>query len=747
MESGSREWSSRNQVGVDANENEYVGYVGPSAESLRKGLRDLKEQIPTLENKIAALTNETATKDTRIAALANETADMETRIEALANETAAMDTEIAALAGKTAAMERQRDLALKARELERAMRILEKEKVKVMEEKDKIREEKVKVMEEKDKIREEMDKIKEQMLTLQIEMGKFPTEFQKCKDLAHFFSQLDKFGIEQVPVDHPIQDTARSQSPLIYSKRQRQPKEGSETSSANSRSWTLSNFYIQRCDGTESAFDARVWEITRKTMFDLIVKKLCNGDDEAAEDLVNECAKAVERLRAFFAWLRDRIKHLFEIHCYPITKFLLNHIIGKLRSLNAEELPEIEASEVRSYPLSGTVLHEKNGEVLLTGSSDFVVARRESDKEHPTRSWLFHVEVKSPARDPSNSKHQLMGQSEVIAQMKAVLMTEASITEATMVETQIMEAPMTAAPMTEASMTEATMVETQIMEAPMTEAPMTEASMTEATMVETQIMEAPITAAPMTEASMTEATMVETQIMEAPMTEAPIMKASITEATIMEAPITEAPIAEVTMVEAEIKEAGIKEAGIKKAYTPVFGYYTNFWKIVLSLRLPGESGDVYDRVFYNTESKYTDPEEYAVRLLFPFCEFTPGELVELTKDSLKKDSEVMNSKEEITEKLSLEGKSDFQHGDDGTPEDSKELKKTKFDNPSSHANLNYMTFNDFSDEENEIRWEQLRKFNEGEAYRDGCRYLCQEHLDTLPRKFVGFDGELLNHLK
>ena len=74
-------------------------------------------------------------------------------------------------------------------------------------------------------------------------------------------------------------------------------------------------------------------------------------------------------------------------------------------------------------------------------------------------------------------------------------------------------------------------------------------------------------------------------------------------------------------------------------------------------------------------------------------------------------------------------------------------KKTKFDNPSSHANLNYMTFNDFSDVENEIRWEQLRKFNEGEAYRDVSRYLCQEYLDTLPRKFIGFDGKLLNHLK
>ena len=51
--------------------------------------------------------------------------------------------------------------------------------------------------------------------------------------------------------------------------------------------------------------------------------------------------------------------------------------------------------------------------------------------------------------------------------------------------------------------------------------------------------------------------------------------------------------------------------------------------------------------------------------------------MELTKDSLEKDSELINAKEKFTENLSFEDKSDFQHGDTGTSGYAKEFKKNE----------------------------------------------------------------------
>ena len=56
MESDSRESSTRNQLGVDANADEgYVGYAGPSERTLLQQLGDLELRRPALELQIAEI--------------------------------------------------------------------------------------------------------------------------------------------------------------------------------------------------------------------------------------------------------------------------------------------------------------------------------------------------------------------------------------------------------------------------------------------------------------------------------------------------------------------------------------------------------------------------------------------------------------------------------------------------------------------------------------------------------------------
>ena len=562
MESDSRESSTRNQLGVDANADEgYVGYAGPSERTLLQQLGDLELRRPALEQQIAEIEGETSTLEILAADLAKEITAIEERLAGISGETAATERQKADLAMEMYhVMEQMRDQ-------ERAMRDLERAKIYIM----------------------------EQMRDLERAKAAFPSEFHQCKDLLHFLRILDRFGIEQVPDDHLIWVKANGSSPDVELKRRRQ-EEDSKSKSANSTKWELSKFNIHRCAGTASMFDVREWNISGDRMLALVKQKLFGGDDAAADLLLKECAKAINQLRAFFAWLLDRDRKVAEAHCYPVLRFLLEYIIRSLPSQKSREHPEIEVCPGGRKRLTGSVLRQDSVEVTLIGNADFVVARSEPDPTNESRSWLFHVEVKSPTSDSGNAKHQLVGQSEVIAQMK-------------------------------------------------------------------------------------------------------------------------------------------------DDRTPVFGFYTNMWQIAVSLRLPGEPGDDFDRVFYNTKS-VIDPGQYSIRLLFLFCEFSNGELFDLTRDSLATDSELLDSKQD---EHSFEGKYDPSHGgnDSRKPPTTTPTQRPKDDNPPNQMKRSYMSLNDDSDEENEILWEQLRKINEREAHRRGHLYLCQENLDTLPHKSVGLRGELV----
>ena len=152
-------------------------------------------------------------------------------------------------------------------------------------------------------------------------------------------------------------------------------------------------------------------------MRDHIREKLCIGDNDKAGRLVHKCQKAVETLRRMFAWLGTRISIGELTHFQPAFILLLQYIIRKLRRYSSagQNLEVCSANEVR---LNGTLNKLSGTSKILKGRTDIAVIR--GSEAESIKSWLFHVELKSPV-DPDAikyAKHQLLGQSEVIAQMK-----------------------------------------------------------------------------------------------------------------------------------------------------------------------------------------------------------------------------------------------------------------------------------------------------------------------------------------
>ena len=679
-------------------------YDGPSEKAIRQKLADLEGDKAALEIKIADLEGDKASLVAKSADLEKYKAALGEQRDDLEGQISALNTQIDEISGQ------RQNAGLETQLLELANQIIvvDGQIIDMGKQIFKISEQINALGKQEKEISNQMNTLYMQRTALEVEKGVFVSTIMVRKTLEDLFQGLGLFDTDNLPGDLAVSDLAQKPSPVIKPKPANWKSGGSKQSSVNSGPMTLSEFHIQRCDGTDSAFDVRVWKISKETIFDLIVKKLCNGDRDATKNLVNECAKAVEKLRDMFKWFEVNNRKIDELdHCQPAFKLLLNYIIQKLQSLNAGKLPEMEASFCR-LRLGGRVQRlNREGIVYpakLSGIPDLVVARRESHPTNPTLSWLFHVEVKSPTAVPSNGKHQLMGQSELIAQTKADRVEEAEIKEIEMEEVERMEFEIKDAEMNETEMKEVEMKEAKSKGVEMEEVEKREVVKTEIQNEETEIKE---------------------------------VKVNLGE-------IEEPVIKVVDIKEADICEGLIKEAAITEAHTPVWGCLTNFWKIVLSLRLPGDSGDEYDRKFFNTES-VVPSEEYAVRLLFPFCEFIPGELKELTKDSLAKDPELMDSEE----RRSCAGENDSKAADDNTQAKltPNSRKRPKTGNTSSHTNLNSMSLNDISDEVSENRWEQLRKISEWEARRDGCCYLCQENLESLPRKFVGLHGELLNHLE
>ena len=606
MESDSRESSTRSQRGVDANNTneKYVGYVGPSERILLQQLEDLELRRLALEEQMATLETHMANLQERLPEVAGEIAAKERQKADLAMDMYHVMEQMRDLeSAKATVTEQKANVMEQMRELDGAMLDLERAKTNVMEQKTNIMEQMLdleRAMRDlesaKTNVMEQRANIIEQMRGLDRAKDAFSSEFHRCEDLSLFLRILDSFGIELAPSDHPIWLKANSSSPDIKFKRQRQEEAESKSKSVNSTTWQLSKFNIHRCAGTASMFDVREWNISDDRMFGLVKQKLFGGDDAAANLLVSDCTKAVNQLRAFFAWLVDRNRKVAEVLCYPVLKLLLEYIIRSFPSQKSRERPEIEVRLGNEMPLEGQVHRQNSAEVTLRGTADLVVVRSGPDSTSEYNSLLFHVEVKSPTSDSANAKHQLVGQSEVIAQMR-------------------------------------------------------------------------------------------------------------------------------------------------EDRRPVFGCYTNMWKMAVSLRLPGVTEEHFDRVFYNTQS-VVDSRQYSIRLLFLFCEFIPGELLDLTRDSLATDSEVLGSKQDDH---SFEGDNDNAHceNDSEKPPTTTPPQQPTAENPPNQMKRNYTNLNDDSDEENEIFWEQLRKISEWEAHRRGHSYLCQENLDTLPHKSVGLRGELV----
>ena len=599
MESDSRESSTRSQRGVDANNTneKYVGYVGPSERILLQQLEDLELRRLALEEQMATLETHMANLQERLPEVAGEIAAKERQKADLAMDMYHVMEQMRDLeSAKATVTEQKANVMEQMRELDGAMLDLERAKTNVMEQKTNIMEQMRDLERAKTNVMEQRANIIEQMRGLDRAKDAFSSEFHRCEDLSLFLRILDSFGIELAPSDHPIWLKANSSSPDIKFKRQRQEEAESKSKSVNSTTWQLSKFNIHRCAGTASMFDVREWNISDDRMFGLVKQKLFGGDDAAANLLVSDCTKAVNQLRAFFAWLVDRNRKVAEVLCYPVLKLLLEYIIRSFPSQKSRERPEIEVRLGNEMPLEGQVHRQNSAEVTLRGTADLVVVRSGPDSTSEYNSLLFHVEVKSPTSDSANAKHQLVGQSEVIAQMR-------------------------------------------------------------------------------------------------------------------------------------------------EDRRPVFGCYTNMWKMAVSLRLPGVTEEHFDRVFYNTQS-VVDSRQYSIRLLFLFCEFIPGELLDLTRDSLATDSEVLGSKQDDH---SFEGDNDNAHceNDSEKPPTTTPPQQPTAENPPNQMKRNYTNLNDDSDEENEIFWEQLRKISEWEAHRRGHSYLCQENLDTLPHKSVGLRGELV----
>ena len=196
-------------------------------------------------------------------------------------------------------------------------------------------------------------------------------------------------------------------------------------SSASSRDLLLSEFQIDYCDGTESTFEVREWRISEDTMLDLIQKKLFNADTVAANHLIDFCETALKKLQAMFRWVSNQGIPTGDLDRYqPVFIMLVDYIIRHLPCQdtgNSTADENLQVHPVNRVALRGRVQCLNSEEAVcernLSGYADISVMR--GPDIHSIGSWLFHVGITAPLKQiPLNVKHQLVGQSEVIAQMK-----------------------------------------------------------------------------------------------------------------------------------------------------------------------------------------------------------------------------------------------------------------------------------------------------------------------------------------
>ena len=200
-------------------------------------------------------------------------------------------------------------------------------------------------------------------------------------------------------------------------------------------------------------------------------------------------------------------------------------------------------------------------------------------------------------------------------------------------------------------------------------------------------------------------------------------------------------------------------AQMRNDHKPVLGCLTNLERITISLRLPGSSMELNDRVFFKTTG-VTDPRQYTIQLLFLFCGLNDEELAALTKESTDADEETEEADSESAPSIDENGKpannggkqvESFGEEDDsesapsidenGKPAHNegkqvKSSKKTGFQrgrrsNSSKTKKCNIISLNDDSDEEERQRKRWITTLD---AWRLGDSYLCKESLNAAQRK-------------
>ena len=199
------------------------------------------------------------------------------------------------------------------------------------------------------------------------------------------------------------------------------------------------------------------------------------------------------------------------------------------------------------------------------------------------------------------------------------------------------------------------------------------------------------------------------------------------------------------MKDDQIKDGRMKDDQIKDGHmgdymmeypTPVLGCYTNLWKIVISLRLPGSSFGMFDRVFYNTAG-VAESKEYCIRLLFLFCDLSSDDLVALATEPTAEGLKVDDSQGPVLERdsnASAGGRNDQLNS------------TTTFVDGGTSNNLLFKRFNwgcigpqdDIDQQGNETRLQDLLAMNVREACDSEDSYLCKANLATLQRTFDRF---------
>ena len=417
-------------------------------------------------------------------------------------------------------------------------------------------------------------------------------------------------------------------------------------------------------------------------MRDHIKKKLCNGIAAVANNLIDVCDKALRKLRCMFAWLDHEQVFIDEDkHFHPVFILFLKYVIENLPDKSKAQ----DIQVCRELHVEGFVQKKETrgvGKRDLGGRTDIAVVRGPDPSNLLT--WLFHVELKAPFAEGSLSsvKHQLIGQSEVIAQMKDEEMKDDQIKAGQMEDDYIKDGQMK---------------DDQIKEGEM-----------EGDYIK-------------------EGQKKEDQIRDGQMNDDKKKEGQMEDDYIKDGQMKDDQIKDGRMKDDQIK-GGRMEEYMMEYRAPVLGCYTNLWKIVISLRLPGPSFGMFDRVFYNTAG-VTESKEYCIRLLFLFCDLSSDDLVALATESTAQEVKVDDSQGPALESgnnASAGGRNDQLNS------------TTTFVDGGTSNNLLFKRFKRGDQQGNEARWQDLLAMNVREACDSEYSYLCKANLDILQRTFDRF---------